>query len=101
MFCTEGEKTAPLLDNCPEHRSISDLTNIQLIFLPPNTTSVLQLMDQAPLGTLRLITEDMSFDKGQPYPKISILQALKILFNSRETVTQKSCELIQEGWYYF
>ena len=62
MLCTKGQKTALCLDNCPEHPSVSSLTNIQLIFLPPNTTSDLQLMDQAPLGTLRPITEDGWFD---------------------------------------
>ena len=39
--CTEGRTTAVPFKNCPVHPSVSNLTNIQLIFLPPSTTSVL------------------------------------------------------------
>ena len=35
----EGRKIALLIDNCPAHPSVSNLTNVQLVFLPPNTTS--------------------------------------------------------------
>ena len=45
-FCTEGQKTALLLENCLAYLLISNLTNIQLIYLPPNTTSVLQPRDE-------------------------------------------------------
>jgi hypothetical protein len=34
-----------LVDNCPAHPHIQDLSNIKLVFLPPNATSVLQPMD--------------------------------------------------------
>jgi len=34
------------VDNCPAHADIRNLTATTLIFLPPNTTSVLQPCDQ-------------------------------------------------------
>jgi hypothetical protein len=34
-----------LVDKCPEHHHIQDLSKIKLVFLPPNATSVLQPMD--------------------------------------------------------
>ena len=35
-----------LIDNCPAHPNLNEvLTNIKLVFFPPNTTSVLQPMD--------------------------------------------------------
>ena len=45
-FRMEGRKIVLLIDNCPVHLSVFDVTNVQLVFLPANTTSVLQLMDQ-------------------------------------------------------
>ena len=52
VFRMEGRKTALLIGNCPAHPSVSDLTNVQLVFLPPNTTSVLQPKDQGVIRSL-------------------------------------------------
>ena len=46
-FRAQDRKVVLLIDNCPAHPEIKNLTNINLIFLPPNMTSVLQPMDQA------------------------------------------------------
>ena len=89
---TDGRKIALIIDNCPAHPHVSDLTNIQLIFLPPNTTS-----DQGVIRSLkthywgrvvRLLCR--ALDKGQAYPKISILQAIKILTASWVAVTRET-----------
>ena len=45
-FQMEGRKIELLSDNCPAQPSVSDLTSVQLVFLLPSTTSVLQPMDQ-------------------------------------------------------
>ena len=45
-FRAESRKVALLIGNFPTHTEIKNLTNINLIFLPPNTTSVLQPVDQ-------------------------------------------------------
>jgi hypothetical protein len=39
-----------LADNCPAHPHIQDLSDIKLVFLQPDTTSVLQPMD---MGIIR------------------------------------------------
>ena len=52
-FRMEGRKIALLIDNCPAHPCVSDLTNVQLVPLPPNTTSVLQPMDQGVIRSLK------------------------------------------------
>jgi hypothetical protein len=46
----KNRKMLLLVDNCPVHPHIQDLSNIKLkiiklVFLPPNVTSVLQPMD--------------------------------------------------------
>ena len=44
-FRAQDRKVVLLIDNCTAHPEIQNLTNINLIFLPPNRTSVLQPMD--------------------------------------------------------
>ena len=45
-FDREGRKVALKVDNCPAHPNISNLKAISLVFLPPNSTSKTQPMDQ-------------------------------------------------------
>ena len=45
-FENEGRKVALIIDNCPAHLLIENLKSVALYFLPPNTTSALQPMDQ-------------------------------------------------------
>ena len=51
-FCADDRNIALIIDNYPAHSSISNLTNVQLVFLPPNTMSILQPMDQGVIGSL-------------------------------------------------
>ena len=93
----EGRKLALLIDNCPAHPSFSDLTNVQLVFLPPDTTSVLQPMDQGVIRGLiahywgKVVRRLCSaLDKTKTLPKISIIQAMKILVPSWEAVSAQA-----------
>ena len=45
-FRADDRNIALIIDKCPAHPSISNLTNVKLVFLHPNTTSILQPMDQ-------------------------------------------------------
>ena len=83
MFRDKARNIALLLDNCPAHPDVSDLTNVKLVFLPTNTMSVLQPMDQGVIRSLKpqyrwrmCIT---ALDKNHLLPKISILQTMMIL----------------------
>ena len=42
-----------IVDNCPAHPDVSGLKNIKVVFLPPNTTSQLQPMDQGVIRSLK------------------------------------------------
>ena len=42
-----------VLDNCPAHPQITDLSNAKLVFLPPNTTSKTQPMDAGIIRSLK------------------------------------------------
>ena len=96
-FRMEGRKIALLIDNCPAHPSVSDLTNVQLVFLPPNTTSVLQPMGQSVIRRLKTHYQGRvvrrlcrALDKTKTLPKISILQAMKMLVSSWEVVSAQT-----------
>ena len=52
-FLRENRKIALIIDNCPAHPTIGNLSNVRLIFLPPNTTSVSQPMDQGVIKCLK------------------------------------------------
>ncbi|GFR74987.1 tigger transposable element-derived protein 6 [Elysia marginata] len=41
-FLLQGKAVAMVVDNCPAHRDVSDLKAVKLVFLPPNTSNVLQ-----------------------------------------------------------
>jgi hypothetical protein len=43
----KGRKVLLLVDNCPVHPNLSNLMNIEMIFFPANTTSILLPMDQS------------------------------------------------------
>jgi hypothetical protein len=47
----KNRKVVSFVDNCPAHPKI-DLGNTELVFLPPNATSILQPLDQ---GTIKLL----------------------------------------------
>ena len=92
-FLRENRKIALIIDNCPAHPTIGNLSNVRLIFLPPNTTSVSQPMDQGVIKCLkahyrrrlvRLMIQRL--DQGQDLPKISILLALQLLVASWNNV---------------
>lgn len=46
---SQGRKVCLLVDNCSAHRCNASVSNIELRFLPPNTTSVLQPLDHCSL----------------------------------------------------
>ena len=55
QFSTQKRKIAMVVDNCPAHPKIDDLKAIELIFLPLNTTSILQPCDQGIIKAFKQI----------------------------------------------
>ena len=85
-FENEGRKVALIIDNCPVHPVIENLKSIIIYFLPPNTTSALQPMDQGVIWSLkskyrtRIIQKVLAaIDQGKQLPVISKLEAIKVL----------------------
>ena len=96
-FRAQDRKVILLIDNCPAHPEIKNLTNINLIFSPPNANSVLQPMDQGVIRSLKAHYRRRivhlcikSLDENKPYPKITILQAMKNLVSSWNAVSEET-----------
>ena len=79
-FRAQDRKVVLLINNRPVHPEIKNLTNMNLIFLPPNTTYVFQPTDQGVIRSLkahyrrrivRLCSK--SLDENKRLPKITIL----------------------------
>ena len=64
-FASEGRSIASVIDNCPAHSHIENLKSIKLFFLPPNTTSSTQPIDdpfkdlQDEINVLRNVQRDL------------------------------------------
>ena len=101
----QKRKILLLVDNCSAHPKVQGLTNIELRFLPPNTTSIIQPMDQGVIKNLKtlyrkevlssIITEiddkDGSNETAVNIAKrISILLAIYMVAKSWDSVTSST-----------
>ena len=93
-FDAQGRKIVLIIDNCPAHPNVDNLKAIQLAFLPPNTTSKTQPMDQEVIRALKafyrtnVVRRQIKFvDEGKTTPKIDILQAMRMLVKSWDAIS--------------
>ena len=97
-FTTAERKVALVIDNCPSHpHVINDLSAIDIIFLPPNTTSILQPMDQGVIRSLKAHYRTKVVHKyltrielGKPLPDISVLDAMNLLVQAWDYVSNET-----------
>lgn len=91
----KNRKILLALDNCSAHPDINQtLTNIKLCFLPPNTTSVLQPLDQGIIKNFKvhyreiLLTKKlMTIDENKNF-HLTILDAIEYIKRAWDSVTQ-------------
>ncbi|XP_054087769.1 tigger transposable element-derived protein 4-like [Zeugodacus cucurbitae] len=81
-----------LVDNCPAHPNVTDLKSITLAFLPPNTTSVLQPMDQGIKRSLKT-----NFRKNLVLKMISCLDANENNSSTKITVLDEILT-VNDAW---
>ena len=96
-FENKGRKVALIIDTCPAHPVIENLKSITLYFLPPNTTSAVQPMDQGVIWSLKskyrthIIQKVLAaIDQGKQLPVISIFEAIKVLALSWSEVSKEA-----------
>jgi hypothetical protein len=85
---SENRKIALIVDNAPSHPKVSDLTNVSLFFLPPNTTACTQPMDAGVIRNLKyhyklkLVNQKLNaFDLGREF-SLDLYEAVIMLHTS-------------------
>lgn len=94
-LASKKRKILLLVDNCTAHPKLN-LTNINLVFFPPNCTSVLQPMDQGVIRSFKchyrkqlLKKIIVCMDTAQPV-NVTILDAIQYLVNAWREVTPRT-----------
>ena len=93
-YAAQGRKIALIVDNCPAHPKVDGLKAIELIFLPPNTTSKTQPMDQGVIRSLKVFYRHSiikryitSIDGGRSPTNVNMLEAMTLLTVAWECVS--------------
>ena len=96
-FAFEGRNVAFVIDNCPTHPHIDNLKAIEFFFLPPNTTSKTQPMDQGVIRSLKakccknaVWKIIQSVEKKKTRPKISLLQGMQMLVSAWDALSMQT-----------
>ena len=91
---SQQRKVLLFVDNCPAHPPVPDLKAVTVCLLPPNTTSVLQPMDQGIIKCFKswyrkLLVEKMvhCMDSGTDF-KVDVLQAMQFAAKAWDHVSQ-------------
>ena len=96
-FQHQKRKVTMIVDNCPAHPKVTGLKAIKLIFLPPNTTSKTQPMDQGVIQNLKvhyrklvILQQLKAYEDTTEPAVISVLDALRLLSKAWANVTAKT-----------
>ena len=113
-----NQKILLLVDNCTAHPHVSTLKDIQLVFLLPNTTSLIQPMDQGIIKNLKTLYRKELVHMTLAYieenilnpsstaidvsSKISILQAVSFIAKSWRTVKEATIiNCFRKSWLLY
>ena len=93
-FASKGRSIALVIDNYPAHPDIENLKSIKLFFLPPNTTSATQPMDQGVIRPLKAKYRNnmvrkiiRNLEKNKALPAILILNGIQMVVSAWNSVS--------------
>ncbi|XP_038057078.1 tigger transposable element-derived protein 6-like [Patiria miniata] len=94
-FTRQKRKVLLFVDNCAAHPKVPHLNSITLQFLPPNTTSQLQPMDQGVIMNMKVhyrrkLLQSLlnAYDAGETPQPINVLQAINMVHTAWGAVKQ-------------
>ncbi|XP_008189708.1 tigger transposable element-derived protein 6-like [Acyrthosiphon pisum] len=92
----KGKKVLLLIDNCTAHKTKKKFNSIKVEFLPPNTTSQLQPMDQGIIQNFKILyrkevirTMVNDIDEGRSF-SINLLQTMRMCYKAWENVEKNT-----------
>ena len=94
MFAFEGRNVTFVIDSCPGHPHIDNLKAITLYFLPPNTTSKTQPMDQGVIRSLKAKYRN----KALPISNFVAARNANVSFSLGCTIDANDRELLSKVW---
>ena len=96
-FSAEKRKIALIVDNCPAHPYVQIFDLVELIFLPPNTTSITQTMGQGIIRSTKAKYRSLTvkklisaLDKRSLLPKISVFSVFTMSRKAWNTIPDKT-----------
>ena len=105
----QKRKILMIVDNCPAHPKLNSLQSIELHFLPPNCTSVLQPLDQGIIRlfkfhyrkfSLKSIVDYIDLHQKKPTEALNILQAIRFTKTAWNKVSKESIKnCFSHGFY--
>lgn len=89
----EKRKIVLFIDNCPAHSTIPKMENVKIEFLPPNTTSKLQPLDQGIIQSFKvkyrhLVVKKMlsEMEDGVSQTSVNVLEAMRMTYKAWNSV---------------
>ncbi|GBN62582.1 Tigger transposable element-derived protein 6 [Araneus ventricosus] len=96
-MCKEKRKIVLFIDNCTAHSLIPEMNALKVVFLPPNTTSKLQPLDQGIIRSFKVFYRKElvkkvvdSIDKNQKMKPFNMLDCMRMADRAWMNVTQKT-----------
>ncbi|GBN11082.1 hypothetical protein AVEN_145036-1 [Araneus ventricosus] len=96
-MCKGKRKIVLFIDNCTAHSLIPEMNALKVVFLPPNTTSKLQPLDQGIIRSFKvfcrkeLVKKVMdSIDKNQKMKPFNTLDCMRMADRAWMNVNQKT-----------
>ena len=94
----QKRKIAMIVDNCTAHPHVRHLKSIELVFLPPNTTSKTQPIDQGVIQNLKtqyrkknILRQMSAIDKKTEF-SLTVLDAMRLLKQAWDNVEPKTIQ---------
>lgn len=95
-FHATNRKVAFVVDNCTAHTEVRNLQSVELVYMPPNATSVLQPLDQGIISSFKrhyrkhLVRDWIkAIDEGREW-KPNLLDGINYIHKSWADVTDKT-----------